>query len=143
LSTELTGRGVTLPADQLEAARASLGAALGAAADGVSAGGAALADSAREAFTSALAVGSLVAAAVALVGAFAAWRWVPGLHSLAWTTPTTTADVEAGVIMGVEAGVEVEGNADGSAGRPLDARSGSVSGDDAAGGLEPVRRHRS
>ena len=30
---------------------------------------------------------SLVAAVIALMGALAAWRWVPGRHSLAWTTP--------------------------------------------------------
>jgi EmrB/QacA subfamily drug resistance transporter len=89
LSNGLAERGVALSGEHLAAAKASLGAALGAAADGVGGGGSVLADAARVAFTDALAVGSLVAAGVALIGAFATWRWVPGRHSTAWATPAT------------------------------------------------------
>ena len=92
LASELTSRGVALSSDQLRSAQASLGTALGSVASGAGNAGAALADGAKEAFTSALAVGAIVAAVIALIGALAAWRWVPGRNSLAWTTPASPAD---------------------------------------------------
>ena len=91
LTAELTARGVALSSDQLESAQASLGTALGSVADSAGAAGAAIVDSAKEAFTGAMAVGAVVCAVIALIGAAAAWRWVPGRHSLAWTSPAVPA----------------------------------------------------
>jgi hypothetical protein len=96
LTSELTSQGVALSSDQLSSAQASLGAALGSVADGAGTAGATLIDSAKEAFTSAMGVGAFVAAVIALIGALAAWRWVPGRNSLAWTSPAVPAGAGSG-----------------------------------------------
>ena len=69
---------MALSSDQLESAQASLGTALGSVADSAGSAGAAIVEWAKEAFTGAMAVGAIVAAVIALIGAMAAWRWVPG-----------------------------------------------------------------
>jgi hypothetical protein len=66
----------TLPGPARDAAADSVGAAAGVASQLGGAGGAVL-DAAREAFVYAMARASWVAAAVGLVGAFIAWRWLP------------------------------------------------------------------
>jgi EmrB/QacA subfamily drug resistance transporter len=69
-STQLAeGLGDSVPAPVAAAARDSLGAAVGI--------GSAVADQAREAFVSAMSQASIVAAVVAALGAFIAWRYLP------------------------------------------------------------------
>jgi EmrB/QacA subfamily drug resistance transporter len=72
----------TLPGPARDAAADSVGAAAGVAAQVGDAGGTVL-DAAREAFAYAMTRASWVAAAVALAGAFVAWRWLPAraLHA--------------------------------------------------------------
>jgi hypothetical protein len=69
-----------LPAGTPPAARAAVTDSVGAAmqvADRFGAAGAGLANAAREAFVFAMSRASLVTAAIALVGAFVAWRFLP------------------------------------------------------------------
>jgi EmrB/QacA subfamily drug resistance transporter len=66
----------TVPAGARDAAHGSLGAAL-AVSGQLGRAGAGIADAAREAFVYAMSRASLVTAAIAVVGAFVAWRFLP------------------------------------------------------------------
>ena len=72
-AAQLAGRSPTSPGARRRGGRESLGAAVQV--------GAAVADAAREAFVHAMSRASIVVALVAALGAFIAWRYLPGPRS--------------------------------------------------------------
>ena len=95
-----------LPADALAAAEESMGAALSVAAQLPASIGADVARAAQEAFISGLSAGSLVAAAVAAVGAVGAAIWLPARHARPAQESTVPADLATSNVHRAEAAVE-------------------------------------